>query len=282
LADRSSSKRPESGAESPAGSSGSFDPDRPPGLGEQFGRTRSAVIGLIASHIELAKAEFSEIGGQLKRVVGLVLAAILLLLAALLMIFIGGPLFVGEVLFGSMGWGVLHGTELLLGMTVLSILAIVDLSWERGISALLVAVAVGIVVAGVLAVDWNWLSRQNQGMPSTVLVSVVACAVAIGLLGGALGSPFGRGVAGGCLFAGLIIGVLIGLLAAANPGFRVASAMGVVATLLFWPIIATVLAFRNGVDMDKVRKRFMPEQTIETTKETIEWVREQMPLGRKS
>jgi len=26
----------------------------------------------------------------------------------------------------------------------------------------------------------------------------------------------------------------------------------------------------------------LPNQTIETTKETIEWVREQMPLGRKS
>jgi hypothetical protein len=282
LADRSSSKRPESGAESAAGASGSFDPDRPPGLGEQFGRTRSAVIGLIASHIALAKAEFSEIGGQLKRVVGLVAAAILLILAAFMMVVIGGPLFAGEVLFGSIGWGVLHGTELLLGVTVLSILAIVDLGWERGMSSLLIALGIGLVVTAVLAVDWNWVSRQNPGLPSAVLISVLACTVAIGLLGAALGSPFGRGVAGGSLVAGLIIGVLIGLLAAANPGFRVASAMGVVATLLFWPIIATVLVFRNGVDMDKVRKRFMPEQTIETTKETIEWVREQMPLGRKS
>jgi len=50
----------------------------------------------------------------------------------------------------------------------------------------------------------------------------------------------------------------------------------------FWLIVAVVLVFRHGIDTAKLRKRFVPEQTIETTKETIEWVREQMPLGRKS
>jgi hypothetical protein len=40
--------------------------------------------------------------------------------------------------------------------------------------------------------------------------------------------------------------------------------------------------FRHGIDMGKLKDRFVPVQTIETTKETIEWVREQMPLGRKS
>ena len=33
---------------------------------------------------------------------------------------------------------------------------------------------------------------------------------------------------------------------------------------------------------DSLKARFTPSQTIETTKETIEWVREQTPLGRKS
>ena len=43
-----------------------------------------------------------------------------------------------------------------------------------------------------------------------------------------------------------------------------------------------MIVFRNGIDKEKLRARFVPDQTIETTKETIEWVREQMPLGRKS
>ena len=68
----------------------------------------------------------------------------------------------------------------------------------------------------------------------------------------------------------------------AGPGLRVAAALGVAALLLFWPAVAAFLVFRNGVDTDKLRARFVPEKTIETTKETIEWVREQMPLKRKS
>jgi hypothetical protein len=39
---------------------------------------------------------------------------------------------------------------------------------------------------------------------------------------------------------------------------------------------------RRGVDTDALKARFIPTATIETTKETIEWVREQTPLGRKS
>ena len=58
--------------------------------------------------------------------------------------------------------------------------------------------------------------------------------------------------------------------------------MGVAALLLFWPIVAAFFVFRHGIDTAKLRDRFVPVQTIETTKETIEWVREQMPLGRKS
>jgi hypothetical protein len=106
--------------------------------------------------------------------------------------------------------------------------------------------------------------------------------VVVGLLGLALASSFGRAAASAAFFAGLVIGLLLGLLASAGPGLRVASAIGVAALLLFWPIVAAVPVFRNGVDTAKLRKRFVPDQTIATTKETIEWVREQMPLGPKS
>ena len=47
-------------------------------------------------------------------------------------------------------------------------------------------------------------------------------------------------------------------------------------------IVAAVFVFRHGIDTAKLKDRFVPDQTIATTKETIEWVREQMPLGRKS
>jgi hypothetical protein len=119
-------------------------------------------------------------------------------------------------------------------------------------------------------------------MPPRLVLAPVAGLAFVGLLGAALAGNFGRdaGIAG--FFVGAIAGVLLGLLAAAGPSHRVAAAMGVAALLAFWPIVASVFVFRHGVDMAKLRKRFVPDQTIETTKETIEWVREQMPLGRKS
>jgi hypothetical protein len=36
---------------------------------------------------------------------------------------------------------------------------------------------------------------------------------------------------------------------------------------------------RQGFDGEALKARFWPTQTIETTKETIEWLREQRPLG---
>jgi hypothetical protein len=282
LADRSSSKRPEPDVDNSAGSSGKSHFDAPPGLGEQLGKTRNAVLGLIASHIDLAKAEFSEIGGQIKRAAALGGIALLLLLLTGMLIAVGMPLFLGQALFGSVGWGVLIGSELLLCIAALLVLAIIDLSWRWVASSFVVALGVGLVVFGVLAVDWNWVSTHYSSMPPHFVLAVGAGVVFVGLLGAVLGATFGRGPGIGGLFAGAFVGLLLGLLAAANPSHRVAAAVAVASLLLFWPIVAAVVVFRNGIDFAKLRKRFVPDQTIETTKETIEWVREQMPLGRKS
>ena len=275
MADRSSSKHSSPGAE------GAAEP-RAPGLGEQFGRTRSAFLGLIAAHIELAKAEFAEIGGEIKRAAALGGVALVLLFLAGMLIVVGLLLFLGETIFGSIGWGVLDGAELLLGGAALLIFAVIDLSWGRAFSAFLVALGVGLVVTGVLAVDWTWVSHHYSGMLAAIVLAVLAGAVFVGLVGLVLGSAFGRGAATAGFFAGLVCGVLVGLLASAGPGLRVASAIGVATLLLFWPIVAAVFVFRHGIDTAKLRERFVPTQTIETTKETIEWVREQLPHARKS
>ncbi len=278
----SSSERPTSGAETSSGPADKSDSGRAPGLGEQFGRTRSALLGLISSHIDLAKAEFSEIGGEVKRAAGLGGVALLLLFLSGMLIAVGTLLFVGEAVFGSIGWGVLDGSLVLVAIAALLVFAIIDLSWGRALISLLVALGVGLVVTGVLAVDWNWVSHHYSGMPAAVVLALATSVLAIGVLGAVLGSAFGRWPAVGGFAVGVVCGVLLGLLAAFGPGLRVAAAVGVAALLLFWPIVAAVFVFRHGIDIAKLRKRFVPDQTIETTKETIEWVREQMPLGRKS
>ena len=282
MTDRSSSSDSTADSEPNAPSGDRPHSGKPPGLGEQFGRTRSAFFGLISAHLKLARAEFGEIGGQIQRAAALGGAALMLLFLAGMLIVIGLLLFLGEAIFGSIGWGLLLGTELLLGSAVLLILAIIDLSWRRAFSAFVVALGVGLVVAGLLAVDWSYVSHHYSGMPAAIVLAVVAGAVLIGVLGLVLGSAFGRGPAMAGLSLGVICGLLLGVLASAGTGPRVAAAMGVAALLLFWPIVAAVFVFRHGIDTAKLRNRFVPVQTIETTKETIEWVREQMPLGRKS
>ncbi len=254
----------------------------PPGLGEQFGRTRSALVGLISAHVNLAKAEFGEIGGQIKRAAALGGIALVLLFLTAILVTIGTVLFVDEAVFHSIGWGVLHGTEFFIGVAVLLVLAIIDLGWIRAFGAFLVALVVGLAVTGLFAADWTAVSHNNSGLPGALAIAVLAGIVLFGVLGAVLGASFGRGAAGAGLVAGVVIGGLLGLLASSHPGLRVSVALGVAALLLFWPLCAAVLVFRHGIDMDKLKTRFVPVQTIATTKETIEWVREQMPLGRKS
>jgi hypothetical protein len=272
------SDQPSASDPSPADDTGSAAP----GLGEQFGRTRNAFLGLIGAHVDLAKEELGEILGRVKMTAAMVGAAIALVLFAGVLMAVGGILFLGELLFGSIGWGLLDGMFLLIGVAAILVLGVIDLGPARAAAAFLVALGVGLVVFAVLVVDWAGLQGSNPGLPAPVLMSVFAGSVVIGLLGVVLGWSFGKGAAAGGLFAGIVFGLLIGLLGAVGPGPRVAAAMGVATLLLFWPICAAVMVFRNGVDTDTLRARFVPEQTIATTKETIEWVREQMPLGRKS
>jgi hypothetical protein len=272
------SDQPTASDPSPAGDPGSAAP----GLGEQFGRTRNAFFGLIGAHVDLAKAEFGEILGRVKLAAALIGGAVALVLFAGVLVSVGGIMFLGELIFGSIGWGVLDGTFLLIGVAAILVLGVIDLGPARAAVAFLVALGVGIVMFAVLVVDWDAITKSNPGLPAGIVMSLLAGAVVIGLLGLVLGSSFGRTAATAGLVAGVVFGLAIGGLGALGPGPRVAAALGVATLLLFWPICAAVMVFRNGFDTDRLRARFVPDQTIATTKETIEWVREQMPLGRKS
>lgn len=279
MADRSSSLPP---SEPGSDGAGSNPGDAAPGLGEQIGRTRKALLGLIGSHIALARTEFSEIADEVKRVAGLVGAALFLLFLTAILIFVGVLLFAGEAIFGSMGWGVLLGSELLIAVSVILLLGILELGFGRTSGSFLVALGVALVIGGLLANDWAAVSRNNTSLPGQPWLAVASGAVLLGLLFALLGASFGQGAASGAAIGGIIVGGLLGLLASAGPGLRVASAIGVAVLLLIWPITAAVLLFRHGIDTDRLKERFYPSQTIETTKETIEWVRAQLPLGPKS
>ena len=284
----------------------------------------------MAAHIELAKAEFSEIGGQIKMLA--ILAGIVAVagLSAGLLIAVGLPLFLGEWIFGSMGWGLLLGFLFLLAVAVAAAiaaansglgmrdadeLAFEDGAWSGGdpmdrpatpladveeprkpvggrviVGSLVLAIVIGAIVGVVLGLNLTnrgWTLLGETLLPGVeagvrpLLVAVASLGV-MGLLLGGVGAAVAKGSVVAGAIGGLVLGVLLGGLTAIAVGPRVGAAIGVAVGLIAWAGLMAVSAARAGFSGSAFTKTLKPERTIQTTKETIEWARERMPLSRKS
>jgi hypothetical protein len=262
-----------------------------PGLRAQFGATLEAGKRLFRAHVDLAKAEIGEIVGEVKRMVALGALALGVVLMAGLLLFVGGILFLGEWLFGSIGWGVLLGFLLLLDVAVMALLLALDQKPAKVSSSLLVAVVAGVAVGVLLGFDlthrgWTSLgdSLASAYDPNTraVLLAVGASAAILGLFGFATGLARGFSHAVARLLVWAVIGAFVGLLTVISIPAQVGAALGVMAALIAWPVIAGRELLRTGVDGEALAAKFTPQQTIDLTKETIEWVRARTPLVPKS
>ncbi len=286
MADDASSMRP--GANPPAGRTESGEPV---GLRAQFGATFSAGKRLLRAHVDLGKAELADIVDEVKRMVALIGAAIGILVVAGFLLLIGGVLFLGEWLFGSIGWGALLGFLLLADVALVLVLLALDVKLGRVGSAFVIAAAVGIVVGVVLALNltnrgWTALGDQVAAAYNpdtrTVLLALGISAAALGILGFLLQLRNGFGAAIGGLLGGAVLGAIIGGLTVIAIPAQAGAAIGVLVALIAWPILAARDVLRTGVDGEALARKFTPEATIGLTKETIEWVRARMPLVPKS
>jgi hypothetical protein len=276
---------PAAGAETPP----PRQPDSP-GLREQLRATRAAAMVFVRAHIELAKAELEEIKGEVARAAALGGVAIASLILLSLLLAIGGMLFAGEWIFGSIGWGVLLGAELLVAVAVTAVLVALRIP-GLGVDVL-VALVIGIAVGLVLGFnlpnalfaaigDASGLDVDPAVRPLVIGVGVVAILGAVvGLIAGARASG-GQGAVAGFL-AGLIAGALVGAFLAITFGLRVGAALGVAAFLLAWPVLEGLRTQRQGIDMEALKARFYPVTTIDTTKESIEWAKAQVARGPRS
>ena len=281
----------------PPPSDASGEPRR--GFRAQFRSTRAAVLRLVTAHVELARAELSEILDEAKRVAVLAGTALGLVLFAVILVTVGSSLFVGEWLFGSIGWGILHVTELTLTAALVCVLVALDVPKERLLARLAAAILVGAVVgvvAGLSLPNRLWEALGAAIVPSLEPVNrplVVGLGVGAGL-GLVLGMVAGaRASAGGTLGAAVagalgwgvvaaLVGAIAGAFSAITFGPRVGIALGVATALGAWAGLSGLEAWRTGIDPEAFMRKFYPTRTIETTKETIEWVRERTPLGPKS
>jgi hypothetical protein len=263
-----------------------------PGVREQLAATKDAAIGLVRAHVDLARAEFADIVDEIKKVALLAGLAIVALFTVSLLLPIGLSLFIGETLFGSLGWGILHGTLFFVGLAIAALLVALGGGGARVGVDFVIAALVGVLVGLILALNLAnrlWVSLADSfasGMAADVrpfVVGAIVAAVILGLLGLLAGARAGGAIGG---FVGVtalaILGAIIGAITAVVFSPRVGAAIGVTVALLAWPIAMGARLARQGVDTEELQARFWPDETIETTKETIEWVRERTPLGRRS
>jgi hypothetical protein len=246
----------------------------------------------------------SDIMDEVKRAIALVALAVGMLVLAAMMLTLGTMLWLDEWVFGSIGWGVVHGSSFMIATAVVAVLVILPNSGPRLAAAFGISLVVAVVVGVVLGLRltnqaWDWAGDSFFGglawpdgsaisaFDRPVVVAVLALAVAFGAIGCLVGFLFGEGAAGrlgdaiGGLLVGALVGGLLGGLLGVPMSWGIAVAVGLAVFLILLAVLAPILVL-PAADWDGLKKRMTPSQTIETTKETIEWVREQMPLGRKS
>ncbi len=263
-------------------------PSPPPGIRKQVARTVAAARRLVGAHVDLAKAELAVIVEDAKQVAVQVGIALALLLYVGLLVPVGMALFMGEWIFGSIGWGILHGTLFSIATAVVLVLSALRVA--RGylagmfLVAVLVGIAVGIVLglalpnAAYAAVGTSLAPGVEAGV-RPLLVGMALWAVALGLLGILAGARVGGpGGALGGLVTGALLGALIGSFTAISFSPQVGAAFGVTAALVAWPILAA-LALR-GYDPRELKRRFVPQASIDAARETMDFVQERLP-GRK-
>ena len=247
-------------------------------------------MALAVAHIDLAKAEATAIGSEVGRVAALGALAFLLVIFAVFLLVIGVSLGIGEWLLGSMGWGVIDGVLAFLSIAMACVLAAVGISVRRIGSALLVSVLAGIVVGVVLGLDLPNRLYAAIGDALAIAVDPGIRPLVVGmLLGGFAGLVTGIIVAvrmpasaGGrfAALAGLIVlGVAVGAFTSITFGLQVGAAIGITAGYIIWMALMGMDIARTGIDMEALKARFYPGQTIDTSKETLEWLQKRMPPG---
>ena len=269
------------------------------GFREQIAATKAAGYRLVTAHVALARAELEDILAEVKKVAVLIGVAVALVLFAGILFLVGTSLFLGEWLFGSMGWGILHDTELSIALAIMCILVALDVPVSRLARGAAIAALIGLVIAvvgGLQLANRLWEAIGVAAAPALApatrpLVVGMAVGAGLGAIVGLLGGTEtggGRSIGGvlksaiGWTILGGLAGAVVGAVSAVTFSWQVAAGLGIAVGLGIWVILCVLEVIRGGIDFEAWSRKFYPSQSIESAKETIEWVRERTPLGPKS
>jgi hypothetical protein len=241
-------------------------------MGESIGRARAAGVRLLNAHLSLLKAELAVTGREIGLIIGLAIAALSLALLMIGLIYTGTWLFLGEWLFGSLGWGVLHGTLFTVAIIVpigLNLAGGWMGAWARGfLIGLAVTVVLSLVFGANLVRDVA-VAGGDQLAPSLglepallpTLVGLVAGALIVGL------AMFIVGLRMGDAFRMLLAGAILGGMAGAILGsveFDWSGAVAVALTfgLVAWLVATVFLAMQRGFDPATRYDPLVPRESI--------------------
>jgi len=141
------------------------------------------------------------------------------------------------------------------------------------------AIILGVLVGLAFATNWSntaWTTVGNNAFTGAeagvrpLVAAVVVGGLVLGVHGFLAGISGGLGRAFLGFVDGLVLGVVIGALSAISFSRQVGAAIGVAVAVAAWPALGA-LALRN-YDWAALKDRFMPTTTIETSRETIEWL----------
>ncbi len=249
---------------------------------DQIQRTRESFMGLLQAHIALLRAEFDSILGEVKVLASLAGAALGIAFMTAILVWVGGFLFMGEWLFGSIGWGLAHGLLLGIALIVALALGIVGARARYSVISFLVAFVIVVAIAllcglnvaynAVESVVPNLAGPFNAPGVIAVLGGLVIGALLFGVLLAFVGGV--RGALGG-IFLGAFLGIFVGWLIAGAP-WTWPPALGFAITigLVAWPILNVIFAWPS-LDPAARFARLYPKQSIEAANETRDWLEEQ-------
>ncbi len=268
------------------------DDSPPASVREQAGRTRLAALRLLTAHVDLAKAELALIADRAKVAVGLLVLAFALVVFGATLVGIGTPLFLGEWIFGSLGWGVLHGFLLGVAVAVAAVMLALDIPPRSVVATLGAAVVVGVIVGVVLFLNlpnagWkalgDWVSQNTTIALDAGSRPLVIAVVVVGVIGAlvGLGAGWRAGHAASSAFLGFVGGAIIGIgfgaFTAITFSTQVAAAIGVTVALVLWPVLVARPVLSGRYDWEALKARYWPGVTVETAQETYDLVRARMP-----
>jgi hypothetical protein len=256
-----------------------------PGVGDALRRVRDGGRKLADAHIELLKAELAVAGRELGIVIAMAVAIVALAVVAGLLLVIGTCLFLGEWLFGSMAWGIVHGVLFFVALIVPLALDLAGGRRDAFVRGLAAGVVTTLLLWALFASNVLRDTAVNVGrsletslaiepafLPT--LVGLVAGMVVLGVGGLILG--WRRGGVAGLLVLGLVIGAVIGaILGSVTFDTKGALAVALVVGLITWIGVTVLVAVRTGFDPEGRYEAMVPRETMAMAQETKEFLERQ-------